>query len=110
MRLSNIGGCQPNHATNTGELCFDLTSANATVFCLLLTTIDQISIGFLSGNDFAYASTIPSVLSPKRSRSFVFTPARSMPSRVASVRLGDCSLVVEQIIMGTPAADDAGSG
>src|SRR5690349_20432458 len=100
MRPSNIGGCQPNQATYTGAFCFDLASASAIAFCRLLATIDQISMGFFAGNALAYESTTASVLSPNRSFSLAFTPSRSICSSFASVRLGDCSLNVEQMISG----------
>src|SRR5262245_900702 len=116
IRPSNIGGCQPNQATNTGAACFDLASASATAPWRLLVTSDQISTGFLPGKAFAYAATTASALSPKpgpkpaRSRTFSGICSSVMVSSDASIQLGDCSLKVEQMSIGTCAAVGAGSG
>src|SRR6185295_10525488 len=116
IRLLNRGGCHPNQDMYTGAGCFDLASASATAPCRLLVTSDQISTGFLPGNAFAYAATTASALSPKpgpnpaRSRTFSGICSSVMLSSDASIQLGDCSLKVEQISIGTCAAVGAGSG
>src|SRR5512142_108774 len=116
IRLSNIGGCQPNQPTNTGAGCRDLASASVTTPCRLLLTSDQISTGFFPGNAFAYASTTALVRSPNprpnpaRCFNRSTTCSSVTSSSVASVQLGDCSLNVELMIIGTCAAVGAGSG
>ena len=116
MRPSKRGGCQPNHATCTGAGCFDLASASATTLCRLLLTSDQISIGFFPGNAFAYAATTSLALSPKPApnpaRTFTFsaTSSSAIASSFASFQLGDCSLSIEQMSIGTSLAAGAGSG
>jgi hypothetical protein len=116
IRRSKSGGCQPNHATYTGAGCFDLASARATTFWRLLLTSDQISTGMRSGKAFAYAATTSFAFSPKPgpnpARTFTFSATSSsvIASSFASFQLGDCSLSVEQIIIGTDAAVGAGPG
>src|SRR5512139_3450595 len=115
-RLSNSGGCQPNQLTNTGAGCLTLASASVTTPCLLLLASDQISTGFLPGNTFAYASTTSLALSPKPGPNPALSFSRSatwssvMLSSVESNELGDCSLNVEQMIIGTSAEVGAASG
>jgi hypothetical protein len=93
-----------------------LASASATTLWRLLLTSDQISTGFRPGNALAYASTTALDWSPKPApnpaRAFTFSTTSSSvtPSSEASGQLGDCSLSVEQMSIGTPAAVGAASG